>query len=349
MSRCGYRECELNPELEGAEDPVSFTLLPAHLGPEEAAHILEEEGRQRASRIQYEAAAGDGACFKPFRFPCKMSEAFQLPWGDIDIVSDEQLEMFYQGCGLRKLPRRACGAVRYVDYHYMTPNRQKIISRGRHCLMIKISEGSGRQLKRKALAYYLPATEVLERYSTAAQAEKYHCDRANLYMCQMVETYDMNTTMPIMFEYGERPHVIAAGCPYHFTVRSLPERLIDSSKCVEALAGRKPDEAGAEAKKADKRRRKRHNKKTKERERSEAANAEAAKLQGEERNTDAKALESQRKHHLVQPNAALRDSNFMQGLLSQMRDKTSDGGARTARKVSPVFDNSDSCSEDSDE
>lgn len=359
MSRGGYRDCELKPALEGPELPGALTLLPSipdHLSHEQtaqiAAQILDVEGgREKASEIQFEPAAGDGACFKPFRFPCKLSEAFQLPWGDIDIVSDEQLDMFYKGTGLRKFPKRACGAMRFIDYHYMTPNRQKIISRGRHCLMIKISETSGRQPKRKAVAWFLPAAEVLERYSTASKAEMYHCDKANPFMCQMVETYDMNTTMPIMFEYGERPNVIAAGFPMHFTVRSLPERLLDTGKFMEGLAGRKPDEAGAEAKKAEKRRRKRHNKKTKEQEKKEVANAEASRLREEERNAAAKAEQSQRKQHLVQPNAALRESSFMQGLINQMRDsaKTRDELAGMVRTESPADDDSDSSSQASDQ
>merc|ERR1711879_344341 len=125
---------------------------------------------------------------------------------------------------------------------------------------IKVSEGSGRQPRRRALAWWMPVSEVRERYASASKAEMHHCIGSNPYVCQLVETYNLQTTVVLSFECGERPDVIAACCPVYYLPKHLKDRLEEDDKILEGIANRSPVDVSAEAKKAEKRRKKRQNK-----------------------------------------------------------------------------------------
>lgn len=300
-------------------------------------------------------AAGDGAIFRPFRFPNKVSEAFHLPWADINTVEDAQLRSFHECTQMHSIPKRAFGAVVYLYHHYLSQYKQKVISKGRHLLVVKISEGVGRQPKRRALAWWMPLSEVRERYADPAQADKYHCGGSVHRVCQLVETYKLHATVPIHFEIGERPHVAVGGFPFHcfsaapdFSTRwaldSGPEALLEERREVErCLATRSPLEMSAEARKAEKRRRKRQNRKARDREKG-AQEAEAADCAAEE----ARQVEvAERRRELVKPNAALREGGFLDGILEQMRQRRAGAAGAAGAALGPRPDAACSDSESS--
>lgn len=273
-------------------------------------------------------AGGDGSIFRPFRFPTKMSDAFRLPWVEIGIVSDDQLRNFYEGTQMRSTPKRVIGAVSYLHHHYLRPFKQKIISKGRHLLVIKISETSGRRPQKRCLAWWMPLTAVRERYADPKKAELYHEGGSVHRVCQLVETYKLQATVPIHFEIGERPRVTVGGFPLHcfdldvdfhtrWSLGSDPDALLEEKREVEhCIATHSVLEMSAEARKAEKRRRKRQNKKAREHEKAvEEAQVESKEVQ------DKVTIDERPRKNLVQPNEALRDSSFLNGLLEQMRQR----------------------------
>merc|ERR1719401_1385032 len=108
------------PDGSSVGDDAYFTTIVEALSGNCAVELAEgtsPEARladqQRAARLadpELMSAAGDGSIFKPFRFPTKISEAFRLPWSDIGVVSDRQLESFYNGTQMRGTPKRVIGA-----------------------------------------------------------------------------------------------------------------------------------------------------------------------------------------------------------------------------------------------
>lgn len=285
-------------------------------------------GAQSSTELSPSETCGDGSVFRPFRFPTKMSDAFRLPWAEIGVVSDDQLRNFYDGTQMRSTPKRVIGAVGYLHYHYLRPFKQKIISRGRHLLVIKISETSGRRPQRRCLAWWMPLAEVRARYADPKKAEMYHEGGSVHRVCQLVETYKLHATVPIHFEIGERPRVTVGGFPLHcfdldvefhtkWSLGSDSAALLEEKRQVaHCIATHSVLEMSAEARKAEKRRRKRQNKKAREHERA-AEDAEDERREAQERAT----AEKERRRALMQPNEALRDSSFLNGLLEQMRQK----------------------------
>lgn len=282
-----------------------------------------------ASGLDSTDASGDGSIFHPFRFPTKMSDAFRLPWADIGVVSDEQLRSFYEGTQMRSTPKRVIGAVGYLHHHYLRPYKHKVISKGRHLLVIKISETSGRRPQKRCLAWWMPLTEVRARYADPKKAEMHHEGGSVHRVCQLVETYKLQATVPIHFEIGERPHIIVGGFPLHcfdldvdfhtrWSLGSKPEALLEEKREVaHCLATRSVLEMSAEARKAEKRRRKRQNRKARDKEM-------AAEDVGTDRNEETHEVEAEQedgRRARLQPNEALRDSSFLSGLLEQMRQR----------------------------
>jgi len=303
------------------------------------------------------AIGSEGAAtFRPFRFPTKMSDAFRLPWTEIGVVSDDQLRSFYEGTQMRSTPKRVIGAVGFLRQCYLNPFKQKIISKGRHLLVIKIVETSGRRPQKRCLAWWMPLAEVRERYADPKKAEMYHEGGSVHRVCQLVETYKLCATVPIHFEIGERPHVTVGGFPLHcfdldvdfhtrWSLGSDPAALLEERREVErCLATHSVLEMSSEARKAEKRRRKRQNKKAREHERAaeeaqtqpdggsdnEAQELDSGVVAGSGSLLDhptvpfngmaARAGEEGRRG-LVQPNQALLDSSFLSGLLDQMRQR----------------------------
>lgn len=288
-------------------------------------------------------AGGDGAVFRPFRFPTKMSDAFRLPWSEIGVVTDDQLRNFYEGTQMRSTPTRVIGAVGYIHHHYLRPFKQKIISKGRHLLVIKISETTGRRPQRRCLTWWMPLAEVRERYADPKKAELYHEGGSVHRVCQLVETYKLHATVPIHFEIGERPRVTVGGFPLHcfdlavdfhtrWSLGSDADALLEEKREVQhCIATNTVLEMSAEARKAEKRRRKRQNKKAREQQEKErnvtdADNQLEDSDSGADEPEDAQAPEKDagrraQRAGLMQPNEALRDSSFLSGLLEQMRQR----------------------------
>jgi len=301
------------------------------------AWVAEQQRAARAADPGMMAATGDGAIFRPFRFPTKISEAFRLPWGDIGKVTDRQLESFWEGTQMRNTPKRVIGAVIYIHHHYLLPFKQKIISRGRHLLVIKISEGAGRHPTRRCVAWWMPLPEVRERYADPARADKYAHGGSVYRVCQLVETYKLSTTVPVHFEVGERPHLGVGGFPLHCfdaapefrtqwrigaTDQELEEERKEVDRCIESKSSL---EMSGEAKKAEKRRRKRQNRKARDKERA----AEDAKAADEEQIEE-------RRRALVRPNVALQGGGFLDGVLEQMRQRKAGlSGTDTAGAFNP--------------
>jgi len=325
------------------------------------AHVAEQQRAARLAEPELMCAVGDGAVFRPFRFPTKISEAFKLPWNDIGVVTDKQLESFYSGTQMRGTPKRVIGAVIYLHHHYLLPYKQKIISRGRHLLVIKINEGSGRQPLRRCLAWWMPLAEVRDRYADPTQTERYPRGGSVYRVCQLVETYRLTATVPVHFEVGDRAALGVGGFPLHcfdadpdfqtqWRLGASPEELLEEQRevaqCLETR--RTPLEMTSEAKKAEKRRRKRANRKARDRE----TTAEDEKFAAEEKGRERAADQETRRQGLVKPNVALRDSDFMGGLLEQMRMKKAGPGAENvlAQLAGGGRPNSDSedCSSSSD-
>merc|ERR1719330_33503 len=61
----------------------------------------------------------------------------------------------------------------------------------------------------------MPLTAVRERYADPKKAELYHEGGSVHRVCQLVETYKLQATVPIHFEIGERPRVTVGGFPLH--------------------------------------------------------------------------------------------------------------------------------------
>mmetsp|Transcript_128102 Transcript_128102/g.208740 ORF Transcript_128102/g.208740 Transcript_128102/m.208740 type:complete len:410 (+) Transcript_128102:92-1321(+) len=327
------------------------------------AKVAEQQRAARLAEPELMVAAGDGAVFRPFRFPTKISEAFRLPWNDIGIVTDRQLESFYNGTQMRGTPKRVIGAVIYLHHHYLLPFKQKIISRGRNLLVIKINEGSGRQPTRRCLAWWMPLAEVRERYADPTATERYPRGGSVYRVCQLVETYRLTASVPVHFEVGERASLGVGGFPLHcfdadpdfqtqWRLGASPEELLEEQREIaQCLETRTPLEMTAEAKKAEKRRRKRQNRKARDKERAAEELQAAQEAAGKERIAD----EEQRRQGLVKPSAALRDSSFMDGLLEQMRQKRTgaaseklcnEAGAGAARSDSDAEGSNGSSSSD---
>lgn len=323
MASAGTLECE-----ENGDDSE-----------QQVAQVAEQQRLARLAEPELMVAAGDGAVFRPFRFPTKISEAFRLPWNDIGIVTDRQLESFYNGTQMRGTPKRVIGAVIYLHHHYLLPYKQKIISRGRNLLVIKINEGSGRQPTRRCLAWWMPLAEVRERYADPTATERYPRGGSVYRVCQLVETYRLTASVPVHFEVGERASLGVGGFPLHcfdadpdfqtqWRLGASPEELLEEQREIaQCLETRTPLEMTAEAKKAEKRRRKRQNRKARDKERAAEEMQAAQEAAGKERAMD----QEQRRQGLVKPAAALRDSSFMDGLLEQMRQKRT--GAAPGEKV----------------
>mmetsp|Transcript_41391 Transcript_41391/g.90390 ORF Transcript_41391/g.90390 Transcript_41391/m.90390 type:complete len:453 (-) Transcript_41391:76-1434(-) len=320
------------PAFEGGPtEAVSEALASTGRAVGVGSQLVKEMRAARLLDPEAMVAPGDGAVFRPFRFPTKMSEAFRLPWSDTGKVKDEQLQNFYRGSQMYETPPRVVGAIIYLHHHYLVPFKQKITSRGRHLLVIHISEGSGRQPKRRCLAWWMPLYEVRDRFADPAQADMYSHRGSVHRVCHLVETYNISTTVPIHFEFGERPHHLVGGIPLNcydvapdfktqWHIGSTPEELLEERREVaQCLERREPLEKSMEAKKADKRRRKRQNRKAREREKAagEAAEDEAAVDAEREQETE----EEQRREQLLKPNAALRESGFLDSLLEEMRQR----------------------------
>merc|ERR550532_881731 len=92
---------------------------------------------------------GVGSVFLPFRFPTTMSDAFKLPWANIIVVDDALLQRFYERTQLWDTPKRVIGAVGFLKDYYLQPFKHLIVSKGRHLLVIKISETKGRRPHRR--------------------------------------------------------------------------------------------------------------------------------------------------------------------------------------------------------
>lgn len=310
------------PGPPGPAGPPGSALVAPSEDLRQMAWVAEQQRAARAADPSMMAATGDGAIFRPFRFPTKISEAFRLPWGDIGKVTDRQLESFWEGTQMRSTPRRVIGAVIYIHHHYLLPFKQKITSRGRHLLVIKISEGAGRHPTRRCVAWWMPLPEVRERYADPARADKYAHGGSVYRVCQLVETYKLSTTVPVHFEVGERPHLGVGGFPLHCfdaapefrtqwrigaTDQELEEEKKEVDRCIEA---RSSLEMSNEAKKAEKRRRKRQSRKARDKEKA----VEDAQVADKEK-------DDARRKGLVRPNAALQGGGFLDGVLEQMRQR----------------------------
>lgn len=254
-----------------------------------------------AAKVVEEPAPGDGAEFKPFRFPVKMSEAFRLPWKHINDVDHDQLEMFYDATGLRKLPSYAFGSLKYLVYHYLLPNHQVIKSKGRHLLTIKIWEGSAnqRQPRRRAIAWWMPLHDVRDPKRVG------FCPGFN----HLVETYDMDTSVGVAFDVVERE--VSACCPFHIVSKSCQELLCDTIKREEDIAKlRGPEDMTSEMVKAEKRRQKR----LKQKNAKKAQAAEARAAAAEEIRLAEMTEREERRNLLIKP-----DGVDMELLMNQMR------------------------------
>lgn len=300
----------------------------------------DQQRAQRAARLldpEAMVAEGDGAVFRPFRFPTRMSEAFKLPWADIGKVKEAQLQNFYRGSNMPSTPPRVVGAIIYLHHHYLVPFKQRVISKGRHLLVISINEGAGRN-KRRCLAWWMPLAEVRERFADPRQADLYSHGGSVHRVCHMVETYSLNKTVPIHFAYGVRPNLIVGGVPLNcydvapefktpWRLNSTAEELEEErQKVAECLELRMPLEKSLEARKADKRRRKRQNRKTRDRERA----AEDAQASRQAAAAEVEKEAEERRQKLVHPNAALHESGFLDSLLDDMRQRRA---ARLAEKA----------------
>lgn len=303
------------------------------------------ESSVREAELAAPEAGGDGSIFRPFRFPTKMSDAFRLPWAEIGVVSEDQLRNFYEGTQMRSTPKRVIGAVGYLHHHYLRPFKQKIISKGRHLLVIKISETSGRRPQKRCLAWWMPLAEVRERYADPKKAEMYHEGGSVHRVCQLVETYKLAATVSIHFEIGERPRVTVGGFPLHcfdldvdfhtrWSLGSDPDALLEEKREVQhCIATHSVLEMSSEARKAEKRRRKRQNKKARDHEKA----AEDAQIDTKDVQEHFIADE-ERRRSLVQPNEALLESSFLAGLLDQMRQrKVALAAEKTGELAAPVM------------
>merc|ERR1719330_1221847 len=176
----------------------------------------------------------------------------------------------------------------------------------------------------------MPLTAVRERYADPKKAELYHEGGSVHRVCQLVETYKLQATVPIHFEIGERPRVTVGGFPLHcfdldidfhtrWSLGSDPDALLEEKREVEhRIATHTALEMSAEARKAEKRRRKRQNRKARE---QEKAAEETQEDNYDFQSSPSGKLKEEPGSGLLQPNEALRDSSFLNGLLEQMRQK----------------------------